>query len=230
MELKQVSVPVSHELLHGSRELPTSFVAWIALADTVLPAKGLELRRYDRDTPKKDSGDTKADTVCAFVLSDWWRYGGLDPRTAPRVIQESGCQLPDEDLRSNMGHRSYTDFQQTAQWLGGVECPHAILSQLIKGVLPKDGVAVVHNITPYDGCLERAVISLRDAGHPLLCISTTSSSVLFNFVFTSVKTCLVEARPCMPPVSLYACTPVYHVYTIVYLQTIRYHSRRIAYL
>lgn len=190
--MKAVVIPASHAHLHGNRDVPASFNAWIVVADHVLPRKGLELRRYDRDTPKKEEGDV--DSVNEFVASDLWRHGGIEPREAPCIVPESEWLVPDEELRSNVGHRSYTDYQQTTQWAGGCDIPTKVLTHLTNQ-LCSDALIVVHNLTPFDGCLERAVIALRAAGKHIICVSTTTVTTNFTYSQNNVKNSLVTARP-----------------------------------
>ena len=151
-----------------------------------------------------------------FTSSDLWKLGGLDPRTAPKVLPETGWEVPtdaSEVLRSNEGHRSYTEFQQTAQWLGGQEVPHALVAATLKGALgsttSKKKVIMVTNLTPYDGCLEKTLIALRESMPDIIptSISVTPNSVFYNHVATVVKRVLVEATRVMKAISF---TPHMH--------------------
>lgn len=54
--------------------------------------------------------------------------------------------------------RSLSEYQETAQYLSGLDFPEAILnSLLLKAQLPSKTVGVV-NCTPYDSWLERACL------------------------------------------------------------------------
>lgn len=181
-------LPVSHELLHGNRELPANFVGWIGVADHTLPTKGTELKVF-ASTP---STPNKKDDVCVFVQSEIWKLAGLDPRRAPHVIPETAWEVPEsETMRSNEGHRSLTEFQQTAQWLGGTHIPAAVLTSLV-GSLPANSIVVCHNITPYDACFEKAVMSLG-GNCKLVSISSTPKSYLASFVTKVIQDDIVEA-------------------------------------
>lgn len=203
MELKTIVLPVSHELLHGNRDLPANFMGWLGVMDTAVPQSGLEHKAKDKDTKKEDIGE-----VSHFVRSELWKLAGLDPRKAPRIVSETEWEVPSADgdvLRSNEGHRSYTDFQQTAQWLAGTEIPSTILTALFAGAIAKGSTICIHNITPYDGALERALLNMRD-NYNIYCISAAPNATVCSFVTSSVKNALLQVLLMLSPL---ACVYIY---------------------
>ena len=70
-----------------------------------------------------------------FVQSTAWKLQLLaDP---PQAIAESAFVAPSTNMASNDTRKNYTDYQETAQWLGGTDFPRKLLSSLgISGTGP----------------------------------------------------------------------------------------------
>lgn len=70
------------------------------------------------------------ETVNVFCFSKLW-LAQLTSET-PRAIEESEFVVPmASGVSSAEGRRNYTDLQETAQWLGGLEIPKCILKDLL---------------------------------------------------------------------------------------------------
>ncbi|CAK9088579.1 Uncharacterized protein SCF082_LOCUS41831 [Durusdinium trenchii] len=148
------------------------------VGDMVVPA---EVDKIIKATQVKQQVDRE--TVNVFCFSKLW-LAQLTSET-PRAIEESEFVVPmASGVSSAEGRRNYTDLQETAQWLGGLEIPKCILKDLLsvgpgsEMLLP----TVVVNGMLYDGCVERACL---DLGLP--CVSQTDKQVYFNTALTITK-------------------------------------------
>eukprot|EP00434_Breviolum_minutum_P019611 symbB.v1.2.017298.t1/scaffold1343.1/size124258/7 len=106
-------------------------------------------------------------TINIFCSSKLWQ--GQLVTGQPKAIQESQFVVPGA-VSSAEGRRNYTDVQETAQWLGGVDRP-----------------AIVVNGSLYDGMLEKACLKL---GIPT--ISQTDKPAAFSTALALSKTHLIE--------------------------------------
>ena len=89
----------------------------------------------------------------------------------PKAIDEQDFCVPSQrGLAANTCRRNFTDAQETAQWLGGVEVPTRLLESLLTQGQKLNNKAVVVSTTSYDGQLELACWKM---GIP--CMSFTDS-------------------------------------------------------
>ena len=89
----------------------------------------------------------------------------------PKAIDEQDLCVPSQrGLAANTCRRNFTDAQETAQWLGGVEVPTRLLESLLTQGQKLNNKAVVVSTTSYDGQLELACWKM---GIP--CMSFTDS-------------------------------------------------------
>lgn len=71
-------------------------------------------------------------TINIFCSSKLWQ--GQLVTGQPKAIQESQFVVPGA-VSSAEGRRNYTDVQETAQWLGGIDVPTQILKDLLNRAL-----------------------------------------------------------------------------------------------
>eukprot|EP00435_Cladocopium_sp_Y103_P022300 s1179_g5.t1 len=76
-----------------------------------------------------------------FVGTSAWRCQSLQSNNIPVGLAEADYVAPSPGLSSHDQRKNWTDFQETAQWLGGK-------------------VTVVYHSTSYDGCWEKAAVKL----------------------------------------------------------------------
>lgn len=82
---------------------------------------------------KCSSPEKEMDGICCsarFCNSPLWLRQSLLPSEFPKALPESSFVVPGDFLHSNDMRRNYTDFQETAQWCGGVQVPKAVLGAL----------------------------------------------------------------------------------------------------
>ncbi|CAK9062831.1 Uncharacterized protein SCF082_LOCUS32651 [Durusdinium trenchii] len=152
VELRPWTLNLNTEDLHKNRDTPAAYLCFIGVLDASLPTKGT-VHRNVRGNPENEQ------EVNVFCNSPLWLRQSLLPSEFPKALPESSFVVPGDFLHSNDMRRNYTDFQETAQWCGGVQVPKAVLGALCSGLKASHGVVVVHPTT-YDGCLELAALQL----------------------------------------------------------------------
>ena len=95
-----------------------------------------------------------------FINSPAWKLQAF-PGSLPDAIPESEYQCPTSGLQSNDQRRNWTDYQETSQWLGGIDLPRKMLEALSLG-------------GPGQG-LKFKIIDMR------ICASSNSNSLCFCF-------------------------------------------------
>ena len=82
--------------------------------------------------PPTTSLKVEKEDVNHFVASKLWQSQLVS--SAPRAIDESEFIIPgcNAIVSSAEGRRNYTDVQETAQWIGGLEIPKLILKDLLQ--------------------------------------------------------------------------------------------------
>ena len=64
----------------------------------------------------------------------FWNRQALAPASFPPALPDRDFVAPGGDtLHCHDGRRNFTDLQETAQWLGGINVPKAILTALCSG-------------------------------------------------------------------------------------------------
>lgn len=71
-----------------------------------------------------------------------WGRQALDPAGFPLAINEREFVVPGEGILCHDQRRNLTDQQETAQWLGGLHVPKAILTALLSSLV-EIGMAVL---------------------------------------------------------------------------------------
>ena len=115
--------------LHRNTDRPGYFRAWLAVPDSMLPAKGAGHRAGKSDAESKE---LRAVVVNEFTSSDLWRCQGF-PESLPPALGESDFHLPASKayLQSNDTRKNMTDLQETAQWVSGEPLWKKILDSLL---------------------------------------------------------------------------------------------------
>ena len=66
-----------------------------------------------------------------FVSSAAWKHQAFRPDALPTAIAESDFVAPSStSITSHDTRKNFTDVQETAQWLGGVDVPTKLLESL----------------------------------------------------------------------------------------------------
>lgn len=65
-----------------------------------------------------------------FVNTTAWKLQAFPEGSLPEAIPESDYVCPSAGLQSNDQRRNWTDYQETAQWLGGIDMPKKMLDAL----------------------------------------------------------------------------------------------------
>ncbi|CAJ1431217.1 unnamed protein product [Effrenium voratum] len=213
VELRQFTLNLDLSELHRNRELPAAYLCFLGVQDHALPMKGTAHRAV-KGVPTSGQDGVKANSLpgidllpnfkaclrgmsnaltsnLRFCASPLWQKQALAVKDFPFAIQEKDFIIPgDSLLHSNDQRRNLTDFQETAQWLGGVGVPKAIFKSLLgddaKG-RTKQVVAVIH-MTSYDGCAELACLQL---GLPVM--GSTPVEANFQCASNAVRNQLLQA-------------------------------------
>ena len=238
VELRQFTLNLDLSELHRNRELPAAYLCFLGVQDHALPMKGTAHRAV-KGVPTSGQDGVKANSLpgidllpnfkaclrgmsnaltsnLRFCASPLWQKQALAVKDFPFAIQEKDFIIPgDSLLHSNDQRRNLTDFQETAQWLGGVGVPKAIFKSLLGGLArswlllhvlafiswlldhepsgddakgrTKQVVAVIH-MTSYDGCAELACLQL---GLPVM--GSTPVEANFQCASNAVRNQLLQA-------------------------------------
>ncbi|CAJ1440263.1 unnamed protein product [Effrenium voratum] len=157
VELRQFTLNLDLSELHRNRELPAAYLCFLGVQDHALPMKGTAHRAV-KGVPTSGQDGVKANSLpgidllpnfkaclrgmsnaltsnLRFCASPLWQKQALAVKDFPFAIQEKDFIIPgDSLLHSNDQRRNLTDFQETAQWLGGVGVPKAIFKSLLGGL------------------------------------------------------------------------------------------------
>ena len=149
VELRQFTLNLDLSELHRNRELPAAYLCFLGVQDHALPMKGTAHRAV-KGVPTSGQDGVKANSLpgidllpnfkarlrdLRFCASPLWQKHALAVKDFPFAIQEKDFIIPgDSLLHSNDQQRNLTDFQETAQWLGGVGVPKAIFKSLLGGL------------------------------------------------------------------------------------------------
>ena len=167
LEVRDIVINMDLSGLHGNRVMPQVFKGWLLVEDSVLPMKGVD-HRAPKQHPAHEATEraqpvkTESSEINVFTRSALWQKMTCD--TLPKAISEDDFEVPEAtSLRSGETRRSYTDKEETAQWLGGVDVPRCLLDQVTAGLGGSaKRIFVVHHISLYDACVEKAVMQLMD--------------------------------------------------------------------
>lgn len=73
-----------------------------------------------------------------FITSTAWKLQAFTEGNLPEAIPESEYLCPSSGLQSNDQRRNWTDMQETAQWVGGMDIPRKLLEHLNLGGPSRD--------------------------------------------------------------------------------------------
>lgn len=116
LELRDLRVGLNMKQLHGNADRPAFYQGWLAVPDTMLPARGTGYRAQRGE----DAKEMRAAVVNELTSSELWRLQGLvDP--LPPALNEQDFHLPacKAFLQSNETRKNMTDLQETSQWIAG---------------------------------------------------------------------------------------------------------------
>lgn len=198
IELRPFSLLVDKTPCHGNRELPVHFPGWIGVHSMSLSRKGTGHKAKAEETGTEETKQSEP-IVNQFVKSELWRLQGNTAQNIPTVLKEEDFVVPcmqGEHLRSNDTRRSLTQVQETSQWVAGESISTCLLMSLLNGV--DVGLVILHNLSPYDSFVERAVhklsgsVSGNKTFPKMASLSITTDSVIANFVTSELKRQFIE--------------------------------------
>ena len=123
--LRDLTLMVDGQHLHGNSERPVFFHAWLAIPDSTLPSKGVGYRRNTNEEK-----DLKSLNINTFTQTSLWRLQGFSLNEFPKALAESEFCVPSAKgvLVSNDSRRNLTDIQETSQWFAGIDCYEKLLT------------------------------------------------------------------------------------------------------
>jgi len=136
--------------------------------------------------------------LARFLQSELWRKCGLS--RVPEMLAEVDYKKPSSSgmPSSNEWKVSFTDVEETAQWLSGTDITSAIFESLLtfKSADRSPHAFLVYNTPCYDACVERCLCIKPTAScladKPICTASWTSSNDVLAFMQKSIVNCLVE--------------------------------------
>lgn len=132
-----------------------------------------------------------------FLSCELWKRCGL--ARVPEMIPEGDYEKPASwnQPKGNEWKVSFTDAEETAQWLTGEDFIGALFESVLTFKSPDKGprAFIVHNATSYDGWLEKALVIQPQHGlanKPIACISWVLNPDVLAFVQRTLVSNLVE--------------------------------------
>lgn len=190
-----VALTATKEAFKSNNIRRTAFKAWVAFESSTMPPE-------DAKVSDATAMRQAPDTFNAFLLCDLRVCETNSVR--PSLLTESAWVIPEASCKnacpkSHEGRKHFSEAQEQAMQTAGVSFASEVLKSLFArtSITNKDAV-IVYNLTPYEGSLEDASLTLQmDSASTLPSMATfsvTPDQDIAMYLKDTLQAKLIEAR------------------------------------